>query len=64
MALNIHQKLGDSENDYTHYYTKTTEMKKLTLPNEMGEKFKVMVLSRDYSHDVSGLDLINQLHLL
>jgi len=64
MGLEIHNKLGDSEKDFTNYYQNTTEMKKLTLPNEMGEKFKVIALSRDYEGDLLGFAFSNQLHLL
>ncbi len=64
MSLAIHDKLGDSENDFENYYRKTTEMKKLTLPNEMGEKFKVMALSKNFDEDLLGFSFANQLHLL
>ena len=40
MALGIHELLGDSELEYSKYYEKTIEMKKLVMPQEMGEKFK------------------------
>lgn len=64
ISMNIHEKLGDSESDYEQYYKKTTEMKKLTMPNEMGEKFKVMALSRNFDHELQGFSFTNQLHLL
>ncbi|HHL32533.1 MAG TPA: SAM-dependent methyltransferase, partial [Oceanospirillales bacterium] len=64
MSLGIGEMLGDSENDYKNYYKKTTEMKKLTMPNEMGEKFKVMALSRDINTELRGFTFSNQLHLL
>lgn len=64
MSLEIHNKLGDSEECYEAYYKKSTEMKKLTMPNEMGEKFKVMVLTRDYEEELMGFSFSNQLHLL
>ena len=64
MALGIHELLGDSENDFENYYSLTTEMKKLTLPNEMGEKFKVLALSRNFDEPLLGFTFSNQLHLL
>jgi SAM-dependent MidA family methyltransferase len=35
------------------------EVKRLTLPGEMGEKFKVMALSRDKDPDLCGFDLLD-----
>jgi SAM-dependent MidA family methyltransferase len=64
MSLGIGEILGDCENDYKNYYRNTTEMKKLTLPNEMGEKFKVMALSRGMNPELLGFTFSNQLHLL
>ena len=64
ISLGIQDKLGDSEADYENYYKNTTEMKKLTMPNEMGEKFKVIVFSRNYDEELLGFSFSNQLHLL
>lgn len=64
MGLEIQNKLGNSETDYSNYYQKTTEMKKLTMPNEMGEKFKVIALSRNFEDELAGFSFSNQLHLL
>ena len=64
MSLGIQDKLGDSEADYENYYKKTTEMKKLTMPNEMGEKFKVIALSRNCDEELQGFSFSNQLYLL
>jgi len=64
MSLGIHESLGDSEENYKNYYKKTTEMKKLTLPNEMGEKFKVMALTKNLELELQGFSFSNQLHLL
>jgi len=64
MSLGIEQKLGDSEHDYTNYYQNTTEMKKLVMPNEMGEKFKVIALSKNFDDELMGFNFSNQLHLL
>lgn len=64
MSLAIQDKLGDSENDYKSYYQNTTQMKKLTMPNEMGEKFKVIALSKNFEEELVGFSFTNQLHLL
>jgi SAM-dependent MidA family methyltransferase len=64
MSLGIQEKLGDSENNYKNYYRRTTEMKKLVMPNEMGEKFKVMALSKGFNDALTGFSFSNQLHLL
>ncbi len=64
LALGINELLGDCENDFENYYKKTTEMKKLTMPNEMGEKFKVIAFSRNFEPVLDGFDFSNHLHLL
>ncbi|MBL4772390.1 MAG: SAM-dependent methyltransferase [Alcanivoracaceae bacterium] len=64
MSLGIQERLGDSESAYKDYYIKTTEMKKLALPNEMGEKFKVIAFSRNFDEELQGFSFYNQLHLL
>jgi len=64
LSLGIQEKLGDSTNDYKNYYRRTTEMKKLVMPNEMGEKFKVMALSKNLDDELMGFSFSNQLHLL
>ena len=64
IALEIQNLLGESEKNYEQYYKRSTEVKKLTLPNEMGEKFKVMALSRNIDAELKGFELSNQLHLL
>ncbi|MFK8010681.1 MAG: class I SAM-dependent methyltransferase [Marinicellaceae bacterium] len=64
LSLDIHNKLGNAEDEFEAYYKKSTEMKKLTMPNEMGEKFKVMALSRKFDEELLGFTLANQLHLL
>lgn len=64
MSLGIEQMLGDSENDYKNYYKNTIEMKKLVMPNEMGEKFKVIALSKNFDEELIGFSFSNQLHLL
>jgi len=43
---------------------RAAEIKRLTLPGEMGEKFKVLALARDFEHPLSGFEMISQLHRL
>ncbi len=64
MSLGIQNHLGDNQIDYESYYKNTTEMKKLTMPNEMGEKFKVIAFSKNYADELVGFTFSNQLHLL
>ncbi len=64
LSMGIEQMLGDSEDNYTNYYKNITEMKKLTMPNEMGEKFKVIALSKNFEEELLGFSFSNQLHLL
>ncbi len=64
MSMGIEQLLGDSETNYTEYYRNTTEMKKLVMPNEMGEKFKVIAMSKNFDKELQGFSFSNQLHLL
>lgn len=45
----------DPNADYREYYQLVAEMKQLVLPEEMGEKFKVMVASKNTDTPVSGL---------
>lgn len=40
------------------------ELKRLTLPGEMGEKFKVIGLTRGFDERLSGFELMSQLHRL
>lgn len=40
--------------DVRAYMEVTQQVKKLTLPNEMGELFKVLAIGRDFSNDLNG----------
>ena len=62
MSLGIDQWL-DPQQDYAAYYDLGNELKKLVMPDQMGEKFKVMALCRNYSQELSGFEN-NRLHLL
>lgn len=41
-----------------------SEVKRLTLPGEMGEKFKVLALTRDFEPPLTGFEMMSQLHRL
>ena len=62
MELGIDQWL-DPDQPYDQYYDLSNEMKKLVMPNQMGEKFKVMALCRNYPEELNGFEN-NSLHLL
>lgn len=54
---------ADADN-VPEYVRATTEIKKLTLPNEMGEHFKVMALSKNHDELVPGFEQFDLRHLL
>ncbi len=64
MALGLLENI-DTEHDNVAEQLKTsTEIKKLTMPNEMGENFKVMVLSKNYDKMVPGFEQFDLRHIL
>lgn len=46
--------LLNPDGDYEAYYKKATELKKLVMPDEMGEKFMVIMASKDLSAEIPG----------
>lgn len=50
---------SESENKINHWQT-SQAIKKLTLPSEMGELFKVIALGKRFDDDLLGFSLINQ----
>lgn len=64
MSLGIHELLGDTESEFSKYYEKANEMKKLVMPEEMGEKFKVIAATKNLDLKLLGFTMNNQLHLL
>ena len=52
------------QNDTRRYLEVTQQVKKLTLPSEMGELFKVLALGRGYEGMVSGVMLQDRRHTL
>ena len=53
MATKIEQWL-DPEGDYQHYFKQVTEMKKLVMPDEMGDKFKIIAASINFPIELSA----------
>lgn len=51
------------ERDYAAYMRQVSELRRLTLPNEMGERFKVLALSRGFDREIPGFkqDLLGHL---
>ncbi len=54
MALGILDLVESPANDVKAHITQTTEIKKLTLPSEMGELFKVLALGRGIDESLQG----------
>ncbi len=63
LSLGAHEALAESA-DERQRLELSGELKRLTLPGEMGEKFKVLALSRDLEGPLSGFALMSQLHRL
>ncbi len=56
-ALDFIQAHYDNDNDIKTSLTMSQEIQKLTMPHEMGELFKVLALSRNYSRALSGFSM-------
>ena len=56
--------LSDMRSDASHRRDAAAELRRLTLPGEMGERFKVMALGRGVDFPLRGFSLTNQTHLL
>ena len=55
LAAGLGELLAEQDqSDSRAYMEITQQVKKLTLPSEMGELFKVLALARDYPHDLKG----------
>lgn len=55
LATEIDQWL-DPEGDFKQYYKQVTEMKKLVMPDEMGEKFKTIAAVKNLSINLSAFE--------
>ena len=56
-ALDFIQAHYDNDNDIKTSLAMSQEIQKLTMPHEMGELFKVLALSRNYSRALSGFSM-------
>ena len=54
MSLGILELVDVESSDTTHHLTQTNQIKKLTMPSEMGELFKVMALGRGIEEPLQG----------
>ncbi len=63
LALGAHEAVEAAEDDAQRLRL-SGELKRLTLPGEMGEKFKVIGLTRGFDEGLSGFGLMSQLHRL
>jgi SAM-dependent MidA family methyltransferase len=63
LALGIHDLVEQARDDEQRLKL-AGELKRLTLPGEMGEKFKVIGLTRGFDDSLSGFGLMSQLHRL
>ncbi len=65
IASGLGQRLASvDQNDTRHYLEITQQVKKLTLPNEMGELFKVLALGKGYDGLLEGFMLQDRRHAL
>lgn len=63
LALGAHEAVEAADDDAERLRL-SGELKRLTLPGEMGEKFKVIGLTRGCDTRLSGFELMSQLHRL
>lgn len=63
LSMGVHELVDEADND-TERMQRAGELKRLTLPAEMGEKFKVLGLTRDFDKRLNGFELMSQLHRL
>ncbi len=63
LSLGIAEAVGEVDDEYERLKL-SAEIKRLTLPGEMGEKFKVLALAHDFEQPLSGFESMSQLHRL
>jgi SAM-dependent MidA family methyltransferase len=63
LALGAHEIVEQVEDDLTRLQL-AGEFKRLTMPGEMGERFKVIGLTRGLDQQLSGFAMMDQLHRL
>jgi SAM-dependent MidA family methyltransferase len=64
LNMGILDELDSDIENWPQHLQQANQVKKLTLPNEMGENFKVMALARGYDHVVPGFTQHDLRHLL
>lgn len=64
MNTGILDDINDDIENWPAHLQLANEIKKLTMPNEMGENFKVMALSKNYDQIVPGFQQYDLRHLL
>jgi len=57
-------KINSSPAEMVEFLKASGEVKRLTMPGEMGETFKVMVLAKNYDGNLPGFDQFDIRHLL
>ena len=63
LSLGAHEFLDETHSEIERLRL-TAELKRLTLPGEMGEKFKVLALTRGLDEPLQGFELMEQLERL
>jgi SAM-dependent MidA family methyltransferase len=63
ISLGAHELVDQAENEHERMRL-ASELKRLTLPGEMGEKFKVLGLTRGCDQALSGFGMMSQMHRL
>lgn len=63
LSLGAHEVVEQAEDDMTRLQL-AGEFKRLTMPGEMGERFKVVALTRGLEPSLSGFEMMDQLHRL
>lgn len=64
LNLGLLELLNAEQQDLPDYLKASGEVKRLTLPSEMGESFKVMAFTKNYEGDVAGFEQHDIRHLL
>ncbi len=57
MSLGILDSVDAESKDTVHHLTQTNQIKKLTMPSEMGELFKVMALGKGIENSLQGFSM-------
>ena len=63
LSLGLAEDIAEVDDEQQRFRL-ASEIKHLTLPGEMGEKFKVIAFSRNFDLPLSGFEMMSQLHRL